>query len=416
MKQSLELPATKAGRKLNPAWVTAIASGVVAVAACNFQYTFGVFLKPMTERFGWSRGEVSASLSIRGLTGLAAPAMGAISDKYGAKRVVAVGIFFTGVGYIAMSRITSLWQLYLIVSVFMGFALSAIYPPLAATINTWFGKKAALANGVLLSGYSVAQIILPPAATYLIRQYGWETTFVVLGATTWGLGFLGWAFVKAAPQTSYSIPTQKASATAVVATQPDYSLREALGTSSLWIIMVIHVIIGIAYQMTLTHIVAAATDRGISPEAAAFIVTLSGILNTIGRLGISSLASRFGNKTMLALSLAIQVPVLFFLTGASSQSSLYALGALLGLGYGGAIPIIPTITAELFGAKSGGAIIGSVTSAYTIGILIGPAAGGFIFDATHSYFIAFFSSGVAMAIAFVLCLFLKPPHKHPTTA
>ena len=169
------------------------------------------------------------------------------------------------------------------------------------------------------------------------------------------------------------------------------------------------------FQMVVIHVVAAATDVGILAETAAFILTLSGITNTVGRLTGGGLASKFGNKKVLAFSLAIQVPMLFLLAGASDLSVFYIVVAVHGLVYGAAGPIIPTLAGSLFGTKSAGAIIGSVTIAYTAGTTIGPLVAGYIFDVTGGYSIAFSSAGIATAIAFLLCLLLKSPKKKALT-
>lgn len=414
----------KAKGKVFYGWFVAIAASGVVFATCNLQYSFGVFFKPIINQFGWSRAAVSGSVSARSIvSGVLAPIAGTLSDKYGPRRVLLIGIFLSGLGYLLLSRSTTLWQFYLFISVLMGLGIGTIFTPLISTVTKWFGGKAALPNGILLSGFGFAQILLPPVATYLILQYDWETCVIVLGIAAWGLGTLAWSFIKSPSQSdlrpSIQEPagaghTSKSSKTQSPV-QDDYTLSEALHTRTFWTIFLIHLVNALTYQMVIVHIVAAATDVGILAGAAAFILTLSGITNTVGRLTLGGLASKFGNKTVLAFSLAVQAPMLFLLAGAIDLWVFYVVVAAHGLVYGGVSPIIPTLTGSSFGTRSAGSILGTMTIAYTLGIAIGPLLAGYIFDVSGSYFIAFSIAATAAAIAFLLSLLLKPPTKKAPT-
>ena len=171
-----------------------------------------------------------------------------------------------------------------------------------------------------------------------------------------------------------------------------------------------------SYQMTAVHIVAAAIDMGITPEAAAIILTLTGITNTLGRLTFGGLANRIGNKTVLVLCLVVQALSLFSLSRSTDLHALYIIATVYGLAYGGLVTMMPTMAGALFGTKSIGATFGAINGAYTAGAATGPFLAGYIFDVTGSYTIAFASSSIAVAMAFVLCLRLKPlQRKAPTT-
>ena len=168
-----------------------------------------------------------------------------------------------------------------------------------------------------------------------------------------------------------------------------------------------------SYQLLVIHVVIAAIDVGITASAAAIILTVSGITNTVGRLAIGSIANLIGNKTALILAVVIQAAALFLVAGASDLPVFYITVALFGLGYGGTTPILPTLTASYFGTRSIGSTYGVVNVAYTVGGAIGPLAGGYIFDLTGSYYAAFISAGVVMAVTLLLILMLKAPRRKP---
>ena len=395
-------------------WITAFAGTGILFAALNFQYSFGVFFKPISNTFGWSRTVVSGVVSVRSIvTGAIAPLSGFLSDRYGPKGVVLVGIILAGIGYLLSSRIGNLWQLYLFIGV-IGLGQGAILTPLLSTISGWFREKAALANGLLMSGFGIGQIVVPPVATYLLLKYSWETCFIVLGIVALTLGTLAWSFVRSAPQ-EIILPSSQLGGEQVDTKanhgMADFTVREAMGTFTLWVLLFIQIVNAITFQMMVIHVVAAATDKGISLGAAALILTISGVTNTVGRLAIGGLASRIGNKVVLASSLFIQAPMIFLLATANNLWSFYLVAAVHGIAYGGAAPIIPTLAGSMFGRKSAGKIIGLTNLAYTLGVAIGPLVAGFIFDFTGGYFMAFALAGSMMIISFVLSLLLKPPQQ-----
>ena len=413
---------TKARRKLSYGWVTAIAGSAVLIAVGNFLYTFGVFVKPLIYQFGWSRAAISACVSTRNImTALGSPIAGSLGDRFGPRRLILIGICLVGLSYLLTSRITSLWQLYLFLGALTGIGMATFFVPIMATTTRWFGSKSALPNGIVLSGFGMAQIIVPPVATYLILQYGWETCFTILGIAALVLGTTAWSFIRTPPSTM-STQTEarqenapKASG-APTGAEEDYSLSEALHTTTLWILFLILMVSASSYQMVIVHIVAAAIDTGATLEAAAIVLTLNGITNTLGRLTLGGLATKIGNKTVLAMCLAIQALALLFLARADGLHAFYIIALIYGLGYGGITPIIPTLAGSLFGTRAIGSIFGAVNASYTVGAAIGPLLAGYIFDITGSYYIAFVSAAVAMALAFVLCLRLKPPRRKALTA
>jgi len=412
----------KARRRLSHGLVVAIAGAGVLLVAGNFQYSFGVFVKPLINKFGWSRAAISGCVSVRSVvSGLTSPLIGTFSDKYGPKKFILLGIFLIGLSYLLASRTNSLWELYLFLGVLTGIGISCELVPAVSTATRWFGRKSALANGIVFSGFGMAQIILPPVATYIIVQQGLGTCFTILGLAAWVLGIVAWYFIKLPPNTESQSQAEPGEADIPKVTEPpigtvdNYTLSEALHTKTLWIMLLVIMVVTISYQMIIIHIVAAATDIGITPEAAAIILTLSGITNTLGRLTTGALTSKIGNRAVLALYLAIQALSLFALVWARDLYLFYIIATVCGLAYGGTVPMIPTLAGSFFGTRAIGSIFGTTVTAATTGVAIGPLLAGYIFDSTGSYSIAFLSAAIALAIAFLFSLLLKSPRRKTLT-
>ncbi|MFC2066520.1 MFS transporter [Chloroflexota bacterium] len=407
----------KVGRKPFYGWVVAIAGAVVFFAAGNFQYSFGVFVKPLINHFGWSRAAISGSVSIRFIvSGIVSTIAGALSDRYGPKKFILIGIILVGLSYMLTSRITDLWQLYIFLGLLTGLGLTTLYVPVMVAVTKWFGDKSASANGIALTGFSMAQVILPPAATYIIIRYGWSTCFFILALVAWGLGSLAWSFIKTPPNMNNKLQVESGEEfpeTAEIPTgaKDQYTLSGALHTRTLWVMILFFMVVAGCYQMVAIHIVAAAIDAGITPESAAFILTLGGITNGLGRLIVGGIASKYGNKSTLIACLVLQALSLLALVSASELYVFYMVISVYGIAYGGVSPIMPALAENFFGTKSIGAIYGSIVFSYTVGAAIGPFLAGYIFDVTGSYSMAFLSATIATGIGFLLCLRLKPPRK-----
>jgi MFS family permease len=410
--------------KLFYGWVVAIAGCLIIFSGSNLSYVYGVSLKPIINKFHWSRAATAGGTSARSITSaILHPVAGILSDRYGARKSLMVGIILVGLSWILLSRITDLWQLYALLGISMAIGMSAVYTPIVAAVSKWFGGRAALPIGIVLSGYGLAQVLLPPLVTHIILQYGWETAFVIVGLLTWSLGTLAWSFVRNPPQRNLNQSLQESGRVAAtneasqiqVPTPDAYTLSEALRTPTFWIIFLVYVVAAMWYQMIMIHIVAAATDVGFSPGSAALILTLSGITNILGRLTLGAIAGRLGNKTILVIAMATQVPTLFILAGARDLAVFYTATMVHSIAYGGTTPIILTLVGSLFGTRSAGAIIGTLTVAYTVGTAIGPFLAGYLFDITGSYYAVFIVAGITMAAASLLSLLIKPPRRKALT-
>jgi MFS family permease len=396
-------------------WISAFAGSALMFAAGNFQYIFGVFIPPLITTFGWSRAAISWSVTLRNIvSSITMPLAGSLTDKYSAKRFIFAGILIVALSYWLSSRISNLWQLYATLGILTGVGISLVFVPTVTTISKWFGGKSALPNGVVYSGFGLSQMILPPIATLVILRYGWGACFSGFAVLAVLGGMIAWFFIKEPPKNQsegkQTLPSGPAETVNDVHTDAvEWTLSTASHTRTMWSLVFINVVVAVCFQIIAIHIVVAATDIGIKPQAAAVILTVIGMSNTIGRLVASSLALKFGNRNIMIICLVAEAVLMFFLAGAKTLPVFLIIGGLYGLFYGGETPIMPTITAEYFGTKSFGSIFGVVNMAFTAGAAIGPLAAGYVFDITGRYYLAFMSAGVAMVLAFVLCLTLRMP-------
>lgn len=259
----------KPGSKLGYGWVIAVAGAIIMFVNAQFLYSFGVFVRPLIDNFGWSRGAVSSISSARSIiTALLSPAAGTLTDRYGSKKLIIMGVFLCGLAFILSWHATSLWQFYLTLGVLIGLSNSIIITPTLAMVNRWFSGKSSLANGIAMTGPSMAQVLVPPAVTFLLLRYGWGTSLVVIGVTIWVLGSLSLSFFKNPPAAGTSQP-HDGSAPATGAQHTDgasFTTAEALHTRTFWLLFSINAVTALCFQAVVVHVVVAAMDIGAAPK------------------------------------------------------------------------------------------------------------------------------------------------------
>ncbi|MBI2830989.1 MAG: MFS transporter [Chloroflexi bacterium] len=393
--------------------------GYIVVGLCflgmlimwGLTYTYGVFFKPVSQEFGWSRAVTSGAFSLFSfLHGMLYIVTGKLNDRFGPRALTTVCGLFLGLGFLLMSFTASLWQLYFFYGVLMAIGLSGSTVPMFSTVARWFVKRRGLATAIAASGVGVGIIITPPLATWLISAYGWRFSYLYVGiAALVSLTLLA-QFLKRDPsqvgQLPYGIANDGRKGTAEW--QPEgFSLNEALSSRRFWILCSIFFCFASLTGLLLVHLVPYVTDLGISPEIAASIVAVIGGTSIIGRLVIGPLADRIGMKSSLLIVCVLKVATFLWLLQAREVGSFYLFAVICGFSWGGGNVLLSPVTAEAFGLKSHGVILGVVGAVSTVGSAISPLLAGYIYDTFGSYTIAFVFLAGLSGVALLLGLFLK---------
>lgn len=147
------------------------------------RFSFGVFLKPVTEEFDWSRGSLAGALAIAGLaTGGLRPVAGLLADKYDPKMVAASGVLIGGIALFVMSQVEQLWQVYVTFTI-MGIGFTLASPgAVAKIVGAWFTKRRGLAMSLAGTGSAAGETALVPIAAVSVAYIGWREGYMILGA------------------------------------------------------------------------------------------------------------------------------------------------------------------------------------------------------------------------------------------
>jgi OFA family oxalate/formate antiporter-like MFS transporter len=399
-------------------WLIVATMTLVMTMVYGASFSFSVFLKPLSEWFGWERASTSGAYAVSLWTsGLLAVLMGVLTDRYGPRIVLAIGGLLGGLGYLILSGTSALWQLY------AGFAViavntSATWTPITATVSRWFSDKRVLALGIATGGIGLGQMVMPPLVTYLIGGTDWRTAYLVLAFMTWGIVIPAALPAKHSP-TGTDLPsaengpedTPLNSGAAAAVQANEWSLTEAVRTPTFWLLVGLNITVAITLFMAGIHIAAYATDVGITASSAALVLTVMGGANIMSKLFVGTIATRYGSRFSLLLFLALGTIALFIFAGITELWMFFAVAALFGFGIGGAAPPLAAMVAEYFGLRSVGVIMGVIGVGWAAGCSIGTILGDYLFDTGGSYVVAFLVAGGLSVLALLFVLLLQAPRK-----
>jgi predicted MFS family arabinose efflux permease len=386
--------------RIYPGWLVVAAAfcGVMVSFGSLLVFTFGIFLKPLSTEFGWSRENISTAFGIAAMTvAVCSPVLGRLLDRYGARRVVLSCMAVFGLAYGSLSFLTpSLAHLYATFFVLGVVGNGTTQMGYSRAVSTWFTDKRGLALALVMAGVGVGSMLLPWLGQRVIDAHGWRTAYLVLGAMVLVLGLpLTALFVREHPGDHDRQPMAHGS-----------SVRDGLRSRAFWLLVATLFLSSIAVNGAITHLSPLLTDRGISTESAALAVSLLGGASLTGRLVTGSLLDRyFGPRVSFVLLLGVAAGI-FLLATASSRSTGLLAAALIGFGLGGEADVTPYLLTRYFGLRTFSTLYGLTWTAYAIAGATGPILMGKVFDVTNSYSsLLTLLSAVTLAAA-ILMLFL----------
>jgi MFS family permease len=381
-------------------WIVVGAGALMTCVGFGSMLSLAVFLQPISQDMGWTRSGVSAAATIDFLCmGLSAFFWGALSDRFGARIVVLAGALLLGIGLIAASQAATLWQFQLAFGVVIGIAAGSFYAPMMAVASAWIEHHRSLAVALVSAGMGVAPLTVAPFASWLITTYDWRTAMLVIGVVALALLIPAALLVRPAPQAA-------APATAGGANAPDmqWTAAQAFKTPQFITLALAHFACCAAHSGPIFHMVSYAMVCGIAPMTAVTVYSLAGFSGLGGRLLLGALADRLGAKHVLVGGLLVQALSVATYLAVGQLGEFYALSVIFGLAYGGVMPLYAVLVREYFGARIMGTVFGAVSAFASLGMALGPLAGGWVFDTYQTYnwlYIGSFAIGIA-AVAVAL--------------
>ena len=379
-------------------------------------YTFGVFFKPILAEFGWSRAVTSGAFSLCSLImGLLGVGIGGLNDKFGPRAVVSFCGALAGIGYLLMSQLRVLWQLYLFFGIILGIGMGGSFVPFMTTIARWFVNRRGLMTGIATAGVGIGAFIGPPVANGLIVAYGWRISYAILGCSVLAITLLSAQILKRDPSDLGQVPygDNYTDHKDLYGICEGVSLGEAVYTVPFWMLVGMIFSLGICVFSIMVHIAPYATGLGISTSSAANILAVIGGFSVIGKVLLGKVADIIGFRNIFVIGFSIMVATLLWLIGAQTIWALYCFAALFGIAYGGCVTAESPLTALLFGLRAHGLIFGIASLSFTSGGALGSWLTGLLFDMTSSYQPAFIICAVLGSVGLTIAILLNPGKVNP---
>ena len=394
-------------------WWIVVAGFVCAFCTAGARYSFSIFMPDIIDEFGWTRTQVSAAYSIHmWLYVIAAPVVGLLTDRFGPRVLMPIGGLFIIAALTLTGTTSEIWHLYIFYGVIglIGVSLCYMVPNLA-TVRKWFSRKAGLATGLVAAGSGLGIGIMMLVAASLIEGFGWRGSFTALGV---GLGLaciiFSVLFMRKDPESVGLLPDGDQVPPPEDAVGGAWSLREALGTRSFWLLLAASFIASIPITAMLSQIVVwAELDLGIGRLIAALVVVAMTFTAVASRVVGGWVSDRWGRKPIFYIGLLGCALALAFAIGVESLSSLYVFAIIFGFFYALPVAVWPAYLGDLYGRASVGALFGALTIATGLAGGTGPLLYGYIYDALGSYDVAFIISAALCAVAIVLIFLIRPP-------
>lgn len=385
--------------------------GMYATGLCLFSFTS--FFQPLSVEFGWSYAQISLATSIQGIfLSLEMPVLGLLVDRFGPRKLLITGSLLCCSGFLWLSQISSLPMFYSAVVTFslgVGACGTAVITP---AIMHWFRKRAALATGIVVSGFALGGFTVPVVAS-LIDTFGWQIAMIALG-----LGMLviplPLSFVvrhKPEPYGYYpdgDIRPPSDHEVEIPKTQPKNGNRyhTFLTNRAFWFITTALLLQFASITAVNVHIMPYLESTGVSRTMASSIPGFLALSNVTGRIAFGWVADRYDKRRVMGLIFAMTalgVLSYSFITDSSFWLVVpFIVG--MGLGWGGGVTVTATLLRELFGKDSFGSVFGLLLGIMQIGGIVSPPLAGLVFDTWHNYQAAWFVLSGLLALSVLIML------------
>ena len=412
-----------------------VATGFVGMGLSYAMFTifaFGVFVKPLEDEFGWSRGELSLAITMTNFAVvIASPCLGFIIDKFGVRRVLIPSVILMGLTVASMTLLTAnLWHFYLLYFLIPLLGAGTLPQSYSRVLIAWFSRRRGIALGISLAGLGVGAMLVPVFAQMMIENHGWRMAYAGFAAAIFALALPMAIFIlKENPEEmglkpdgdlveNTGIDNTVISAPSVadnsdvnkqkMSTLTGLSCFQAAKTRSFWLILVSFLLVGIGITSVLTHLVPMLIDRGVAPAGAALYMSSLALGLIAGRVLAGFLMDYFFAPYVAAcFLLGLLAGIIILATGTAGGLVLVA-AVCVGLATGSEISEIAYICSRYFGPRAFGLIYGLMFAAFQLGSMIGSPLMGLYYDRAGNYIGALWVVAGIVVVGTILIALLGP--------
>jgi MFS family permease len=347
------------------------------------QYSFGEFAGPLQEKFGWTQTQLNFSLTFAFISGILAPFIGRLSDRFGTRPVMFGSLSLIALGFVLRPLITELWHWYLFSAlVYAGFPGATVLPS-GKMVGLWFPETRGRVMGAVTAGNNFGGVTMPVLAASMIATFSWQVAYVAFAAIMLTLAFVALAVIKESPDDVDAErartgrgPLPRGGRGAL----SGMNLHDALRTSSFWLVITGITAASFTYQGVLTQLRQFFGENGFQPALATSAVTIIAAMGIASKLAFGRSTERFSARRATAVSIAFQALGVGLMISQGGTVMIWAGIIVFGIGFGGLGALIVLVVQETFGLREFGSLMGVFQMANIVSIAGGPWLAGAIHD------------------------------------
>jgi sugar phosphate permease len=402
-------------------WVVGASFLISLYTAGVIHFGFTAVFEPIADEFGWSYVQISLAASLRGLeTGLLAPIVGILVDRWGSRRLVFGGVVVSGLGLVLLSRINSLGMFYaafMLIAIGISTSSATVF---LTTLVQWFRRHLGIAIGIATSGFALGGLLVPLMTT-LIDTYGWRESLFSLGLGIWLICVPLSLLIRSRPEQYGCLPdgdeSNTPNSTAAVerhlptnSPEVDVSAKQALKSRAFWHIAPAFMCQILVINAVVVHVMPYLSTIDMSRSASSFVATAIPMASILGRLSFGWFTDRLNKKRAAAAGFILTGLglLLFSYAGPGRLWVILPFLILFGVGWGAGVTMRVALLREYFGRKIFGTVHGFTLGVIMVGNIIGPPLAGWVYDKWGSYQ-GIWLALVGLSAVSVVILTLTPP-------
>ena len=405
-----------------------VATGFVGMGLSYAMFTifaFGVFVRPLEDEFGWTRGELSFAVTMTNFAVvIASPCLGLIIDKFGVRRVLIPSVVLMGLTVASMTLLSAnLWHYYMLYFLIPLLGAGTLPQSYSRVLIAWFSRRRGIALGISLAGFGVGAMLVPVFAQMMIENHGWRLAYAGFAAAIFALALPMAVFVLKESPAEMGLkpdgdPPENTSLdddpVPVDAAAAGLSCPQAARTHSFWLILVSFMLVGIGITSILAHLVPMLIDRGVAPAGAALCMSSLALGLIAGRVLAGYLMDYFFAPYVAACFLLGLLAGIVILATGTTGGLVFVAAVCVGMATGSEISEIAYICSRYFGPRAFGLIYGLMFAAFQLGSMIGAPLMGLYYDRAGNYIGALWVVAGIVVIGTILIALLGPyPDRRP---
>lgn len=380
-------------------WVVSAPFLAAALGTGAGQYGFGIFIGPLEETFGWSRSQISASLSFTAVGSLLAPFLGRSIDRYGARPVMAISLAMVAVSFLIRPMMTELWHWYALSLLQYAGYTGASMLPAGKLVGLWFRRTRGRVMGLTAMGNNFGGLVMPPLMGWMLLLLSWEATYLALGVTSILLVVFTWITVRDNPTGRETETGSTEGDTRAASQVTGRTVREALRDRSFYAIALAVTLGTFTYSAIIPQIIPHLLDGGATLAIASLVLSMYAIAGMVGKFLMGLVAERITSRYALMTNFVGQSVFLVAMIWADNPIVMWTAVPVLGIFNGAFGALFQLVVQDAFGLRYFGSIMGLINFATLISFFFGPILAGVSYDITGSYTVAFTTVAVMFVTA-----------------